>query len=146
MLLFTQNKNRLTGLKEKPFKLEKEIQILFENNLESITGLKFIKSEFMIKDKRIDTLAFNPETKAFVIIEYKRERNLTVVDQGFSYLKSMLESKGDFIVEYFETEKQKILQLQNQINRTDKEIDQMVYQLYGLTPEEIEIVENDTKN
>tara|TARA_B100001057_G_scaffold94968_1_gene91399 strand:+ start:98 stop:247 length:150 start_codon:yes stop_codon:yes gene_type:complete len=28
------------------------------------------------------------------------------------------------------------------IDKTDKEIDQMVYDLYGLTKEEIEIVEN----
>jgi len=32
--------------------------------------------------------------------------------------------------------------LQKQINQTDKEIDQMVYELYGLTDEEIEVVEN----
>ena len=32
--------------------------------------------------------------------------------------------------------------LKNQINQTDKEIDEMVYELYGLTKEEIEIVEN----
>jgi predicted nucleic acid-binding Zn-ribbon protein len=31
--------------------------------------------------------------------------------------------------------------LQRQINATDKQIDQLVYQLYGLTDEEIKIVE-----
>ncbi|MDB9780035.1 hypothetical protein OAB54_07330 [Flavobacteriaceae bacterium] len=44
--------------------------------------------------------------------------------------------------DYFLAEQQKILALQTQINQTDKEIDQMVYELYGLTKEEIEIVEN----
>jgi hypothetical protein len=34
---------------------------------------------------------------------------------------------------------------QSVINKTDNEIDQMVYELYGLTTEEIEIVENATK-
>ena len=34
---------------------------------------------------------------------------------------------------------------QSVINKTDNEIDQMVYELYGLTQEEIEIVENATK-
>ncbi len=44
--------------------------------------------------------------------------------------------------DYFEAEKAKALTLQATIDQTDKEIDQMVYQLYGLTEEEIEIVEN----
>ena len=43
---------------------------------------------------------------------------------------------------YFEEEKKKALELQRQINQTNQEIDQMVYELYGLTEEEIEIVKN----
>ncbi|MBI3596709.1 MAG: hypothetical protein HY203_06110 [Nitrospirae bacterium] len=35
--------------------------------------------------------------------------------------------------------------LQRQIDATDKEIDQLVYELYGLTEEEIGIVEEATK-
>jgi predicted nucleic acid-binding Zn-ribbon protein len=34
--------------------------------------------------------------------------------------------------------------LQRQIDATDKQIDQLVYELYGLTEEEIEIVEEAT--
>ncbi|MBZ9779854.1 N-6 DNA methylase [Psychroflexus sp. CAK8W] len=44
--------------------------------------------------------------------------------------------------EYFLSEQQKAKELKSQIDQTDKEIDQMVYELYGLTDEEIEIVEN----
>lgn len=44
--------------------------------------------------------------------------------------------------DYFETESKKAQDLKAQIDKTDKEIDQMVYELYGLTDEEIEIVEN----
>lgn len=105
MHLFTQHKNSLTSLKEKPFALEKDIQILFEKNLEAITGYQFIKSEFSIKSNRIDTLAFDQENNAFVIIEYKRNQNYSVIDQGVSYLNLMLEYKADFIVEYNETQK-----------------------------------------
>ena len=65
----------------------------------------FIRSEFSIKNSRIDTLAFDPETQAFVIIEYKRQQNSSVVDQGISYLNLMLEYKADFIVEYNEKQK-----------------------------------------
>ena len=44
--------------------------------------------------------------------------------------------------EYFNNYKSEINQLQSEIEKTDKEIDQMVYELYGLTEEEIKIVEN----
>ena len=104
MKLF-QLKTRLSlaNLKEQPFKLEREIQNLFEANLEEVMGLQLVKSEFRIKNKRIDTLAFDPETNAFIIIEYKRNKNISVVDQGFTYLSLMLENKADFIIEYNET-------------------------------------------
>jgi type I restriction-modification system DNA methylase subunit len=45
-------------------------------------------------------------------------------------------------LDLFEENKQKAQALQTQINQTDAEIDQMVYELYNLTKEEIEIVEN----
>ncbi|MFA5296742.1 MAG: N-6 DNA methylase [Lutibacter sp.] len=43
--------------------------------------------------------------------------------------------------DYFLQEQQKALTLKTQIENTDKEIDAMVYALYGLTEEEIEILE-----
>jgi hypothetical protein len=44
--------------------------------------------------------------------------------------------------DYFETESKKAQDLKAQIDKTDKKIDQMVYELYGLSEEEIGIVEN----
>jgi type II restriction/modification system DNA methylase subunit YeeA len=41
----------------------------------------------------------------------------------------------------FKNDKKEVLEIQNQINQTDKEIDQMVYKLYDLTDDEIKIVE-----
>ena len=92
----------LEALKETPFKKERELQSLFEANLSQIMGRMLVRSEFAIKNKRIDTLAFDPESKAFVIIEYKRDCNSSVVDQGFTYLSLMLQNKADFILEYNE--------------------------------------------
>lgn len=108
MQLFTQTKNQLTSLKEKPFKLEKDMQKLFEANLEVITGLRLIKSEFVVKSHRLDTLAFDSGSQSFVIIEFKRERNFSVVDQGVSYLNHMLENKAEFIVEYNESQQENL--------------------------------------
>lgn len=104
----TQNANTLSLLKEKPFKLEKEIQTLFEKNLPELMGLEMVQSEFVIKGKRIDTLGYDPQSKAFVIIEYKRDKNVSVVDQGFTYLSLMLENKADFVLTYNETLKKAI--------------------------------------
>ena len=42
---------------------------------------------------------------------------------------------------YFLEEAKQALEIKSEIAKTDKEIDRMVYQLYGLTKEEIEIVE-----
>lgn len=89
-------------LKETPFKKERELQNIFEANLPQIMGLILVKSEFTIKNKRIDTLAFDQENNSFVIIEYKRDKNSSVVDQGFTYLSLMLQNKADFILEYNE--------------------------------------------
>lgn len=43
--------------------------------------------------------------------------------------------------DYFETESKKAQDLKAQIDKTDKEIDQMVYELYGLIEDEIGIIE-----
>ena len=108
MILYSNNSGNLKEIKEKPFKLEREIQSVFEANLSTIMSLELVKSEFTIKNKRIDTLAFDKQSKAFIIIEYKRDKNISVVDQGFTYLSLMLENKADFIVEYNESLKQNL--------------------------------------
>ncbi len=106
MALYTNQTGKLKEVKEKPFKQEKDIQKVFEENLSAIMGLVLVKSEFTIKNKRIDTLAYDPQACAFIIIEYKRDKNISVVDQGFTYLSLMLENKADFIVEYNESLRQ----------------------------------------
>ena len=108
MQIFNKKDKKLSNLKELAFKLEKEIQNIFESNLNVLTGLNLIKSEFTIKSNRIDTLAFDEESKSFVIIEYKRHQNYSVIDQGVSYLNLMLEYKADFIVEYNETQSENL--------------------------------------
>ena len=69
-------------LKQKDFKNEKELQNFFENNIETILGYKFIDTEFVVGDFRIDSLAFDEESKSFRIIEYKNVKNHSLVDQG----------------------------------------------------------------
>jgi predicted transport protein len=103
MLLYKNKSKSLNRVKEEKFQLEKEIQSICENNLEEIFGLKFVESEFSINNFRVDTLAYNEETKSFVIIEYKKVKNYSVIDQGYSYLSLMLNNKADFIIEFNES-------------------------------------------
>jgi predicted transport protein len=102
MPIFEIKNSKLKYIEEKPIKLEKDIQKITEENLGEVFGLKLIASEFALQNFRIDTLAFNEETNSFVIIEYKRDKNFSVIDQGYSYLGLMLNNKADFILEYNE--------------------------------------------
>ncbi len=89
-------------LKQNDFKNEKELQNYFESNLEKILDYKFIETEFTVGNFRIDTLAFDKENKSFKIIEYKNVKNHSLVDQGYTYLKLLLERKADFVLKYNE--------------------------------------------
>lgn len=97
---------KLEHIKESSFKLEKEIQKITEENLSTVLKLEFVKSELALNDFRIDSLAFDHESKSFVIIEYKRDKNFSVIDQGYAYLSLMLNNKADFILEYNEIKKE----------------------------------------
>jgi len=103
MKLFNTKDNQFKEINEKPFKLEKDIQGITENNMEQVFGLEFVKSEYSLNNFRIDSLCFDKQTQSFVIIEYKNTKNYSVIDQGYSYLSLMLNNKSDFILEYNET-------------------------------------------
>lgn len=103
MSLLRFNKNKvLLPLKENEFKLEKDLQNFCEENISSLLDLTLIKSEFSIEGYRFDTLCFDESNKSFVIIEYKRSTNYSVIDQGYAYLGTMLNNKAEFILEYNE--------------------------------------------
>lgn len=55
-----------------------------------------------------------------------------------------LKDKAEWM-EYFDKCVSDIKSIQAKIDETEKEIDQMVYHLYGLPPEEIQIIENNIK-
>ena len=99
MRLYQINKGKLSKIKEEPFKLERDLQKLVEDNLETLLGLQLVKPEFAIQDRRFDTLAYDPEDKSFVIIEYKRDKNSSVIDQGYTYLNIILGHKEAAVLE-----------------------------------------------
>lgn len=97
-MIFKQTYNNFVKLHEVKFSLEKEIQKLVENNLNILLNLEFLETEFKIENYRFDTIAYNNETNAFYIIEYKKLTNDRLVDQGFAYLATMLNRKADFVL------------------------------------------------
>ena len=102
--------NRL--LKQSNFKLEKDIQSFVEKHIPDILGeeYEFVCTEFSVGNFRIDTLAFNKETKSFILIEDKKVENKSLVDQGLTYLKLLKDRRADFILKY------------NDINKTNYNI------------------------
>lgn len=64
-----------------------------------------------------------------------------VKELGKKKIKLSLSEEAEW-EDYFLQEQQKAIALKQQITTTDQEIDKMVYELYGLTDEEISIVEN----
>lgn len=103
MPIYNIVKGKLAEIKEVSFDKEREIQRLTENNLQTVFNIKYVKSEFELHNLRVDTLAFDTEAKSFVIIEYKRDRNFSVIDQGYAYLALLLNNKAEFILAYNET-------------------------------------------
>ncbi len=78
--------------------LEKSLQILIEQNLETFLGVRLLASEFSTGREhggRMDTLGLD-ENGCPVIIEYKRATNVNVINQGLFYLDWLVTHRGDF--------------------------------------------------
>lgn len=76
--------------------IEKSVQVLFEKNLVSLLGVRFLASEFTTSNGgRIDTLGLD-ENGCPVIIEYKKATNQNVVNQGLFYLDWLMDHRKDF--------------------------------------------------
>ena len=98
--MILQISEQIKELKEIGFSTEKDMQHFCESNLDRLLGLQFVASEFRVAQFRFDSVAYNPLTKAFIIIEYKNDRNFSVVDQGYSYIATLLNHKADFVLKY----------------------------------------------
>lgn len=82
------------------FQLENDLQKTIEQNLEEIFGVHFVASEFAVRGEqpgRIDTLGLDMEG-APTIIEYKRDKSESVINQGLYYMNWLIDHRGDFTV------------------------------------------------
>jgi len=90
-----------------------------------------------VKDSKKADDAILVSNKVRDVIELK---GTNTTDLGKKKIKLSLSEEAEW-EDYFLQEQQKALTLKQQITTTDQEIDKMVYELYGLTEEEISTVE-----
>ncbi len=98
MPLYQIKQQKTFQIKPDSFKNEKELQNLFEENLEELLGVRYVASEFTTGDRqrgRIDTLGVDQDGTP-VIVEYKKTGKENVINQGLFYLDWLVDHKGDF--------------------------------------------------
>lgn len=96
--LYRLKDGKTVVLPSRTVSLEKSLQNIFENNLETLLGIHFLKSEHSTGARqrgRIDTLGID-ENYNPVIIEYKRSTNQNVINQGLYYLDWLLDHRAEF--------------------------------------------------
>lgn len=96
MALFKINGKTVKKITTKDLDLEKNLQALFEDNLEEILNIVFLAHEYSTSfGGRIDTLGIDKNGSP-CIIEYKKSQNDNVINQGLSYLRWLLDHKAEF--------------------------------------------------
>jgi len=96
MALFKIEKNQVQRIKSAKAEREKDIQIVFEENLEAILNIYFLETEYPTSfGGRIDSLGIDKDGSP-VIIEYKKTQSESIINQGLSYLKWLLDHKDAF--------------------------------------------------
>ncbi|SDW84035.1 DUF5655 domain-containing protein [Tepidimicrobium xylanilyticum] len=91
-------KNGVKELAGTSVAIEKSLQTLIENNMETFFGIKFLASEYSTGKNhggRIDSLGID-ENYCPVILEYKRALNENVINQGLFYLDWLMDHKAEF--------------------------------------------------
>ncbi len=98
MALFQINNGDAKKIPPIKIGLERNIQKIFEQNLNEILNVTFLATEYTTSfGGRIDSLGID-NNGAPVIIEYKKGQNNSVINQGLSYLRWLLDHKADFDV------------------------------------------------
>lgn len=87
-----------TELTGTSFALEKQLQRVIEDNMETLFAVRFVASEHhtgVLHAGRVDSLGLD-ENNSPVIFEYKRSIKENVINQGLFYLNWLLDHRGDF--------------------------------------------------
>mgnify|MGYP000280052784 CR=1 FL=1 len=124
-----------TANKEEQKGLIKKVECIINSNSEIVNINNKLQRTLQREFTTIDKLSKKLETwYELTYADFLKELKKKKVELSLS-------QKAEW-EDYFLTEQQKAVALKTQIDQTDKEIDQMVYELYGLTKDEINIIEN----
>jgi predicted transport protein len=96
--LFRTSNGMVNEIKGTSVQLEKSLQTLIEQHLETFFGIRLVASEHStgkVHGGRVDTLGLD-ENGYPIIIEYKRALNQNVINQGLSYLAWLIDHKAEF--------------------------------------------------
>jgi len=94
--LFRLQDSVVTELPVASLARERHLQTLIERQMETFLGVRFLATEYVTTHRgRIDTLGLD-ENNCPVIVEYKRNINQNVINQGLFYLDWLLDHKADF--------------------------------------------------
>jgi len=102
--------NDISELAGQSVAVEKSLQALIEQHLETFLGVRFLASEYSTGKThggRIDTLGID-ENGCPVIIEYKRATNENVMNQGLFYLDWLMDHKAEFKLHVLEKYDKKV--------------------------------------
>lgn len=99
--LFQLQSDSVRELRAESVDIEKSLQSLMEQHLESFLGVRFLATEYVTGKAhggRIDTLGLD-DNNCPVIIEYKRALNENVINQGLFYLDWLMDHQGEFTLQ-----------------------------------------------
>ena len=132
-------------------------KVAFENipipNIENINQQPFIEKADKMLSLNKELQEISQKFQRMIMREFNLEKLSTKLQNWYllnfdefikelskAKVKLSLSQKADW-EDYFVVEKEKAEILNNEIIKTDKEIDKMVYELYGLSEEEIKVIE-----
>lgn len=104
------DEGKVSQLKKKELKLEKELQSLIEDNLTELFGITFLTSEYSTGERhggRMDTLGID-ENNSPVILEYKKNKNQNIINQALFYLDWLIDHKAAFEILVRDTLEEKV--------------------------------------
>lgn len=96
--LFRITSSKAVELPSSATDLEKPLQSLIEENLDTLLGIRFLATEYSTGKThagRIDTLGLD-ENDCPVILEYKRSAGENVINQGLFYLDWLMDHQAEF--------------------------------------------------
>ena len=122
---------KLSITEQQPFIEKADLEISLHNALNDISD-KFIRN----LKRELSLIEISTKLQEWYLLDYNdflselKKKKLTLS------LSQKAEWEG-----YFNLEREKAIDIKNNIDSTDKEIDKMVYELYGLNDEEIAVIE-----